>query len=686
MTTWNERSNLGVALGGAKDKVSYSWAGFSTGMQSPCNLPNMIKCDPAKGSAVWVRPSPAEMGIPNKSGRYDGTRIRIFVSALGIPLPPESNPEILAVTRISDFAATEYGKTLNKIYNVDTGLLEEMPGEPTEPYEPPIPTNGNGPTPPSNDDFPAKPDSANPIDWIKWLVEVIIWGFKKLSEWIAWGIYSALLFVWEAIPEWIRIGLFDFIKSWFAFWAFMFKLMTKPRETIIEVITGFFIPGSDSIQEVLATSAATEMSRQYSPGQFKNPTIEKFLNIIGLAAEEDYAILQGLVEQGVKVEGVEMVASAFYKKSLEITTNLGMGALMTEWLSLGQVDGTDRLGDKVEEMQGFRAAATEFRTVQAEANLGTIWKYHINKKYPNKFPGTGELISIRRLELIEQEEFEDVLMQQGGISGKWAKLLYASSLEPPTIDDYITFNLRHPDKAKELKEIMAIVNIDAERFGDIFEERKYVDPSITQARFMFEIKAINRDQVFDIVRRNRFNTEALEGQEESDAEIMTNYLTGFQTRIWLRQALLAGRANFIEGYVKEEELKEQAAELLPAEKAIDTYLLASKQKRMNWLADRYIKGFYTAEEINDLFDELGDVIKNKSELMGDLDKRRAQWERERQKLFTSSMLGRLLQDGEITPERLDDEVDLFDLDDERKDILKSWLKKTKTPEESEEPV
>lgn len=687
MVGWTEEANIGISLGDALAKVSYSWGSFNTGLVRPDALPQATNIDISGGGAVWVRPSPAMMGIPNKAGRYDGQRIRVWYSITGQQVDSMSNVEPLHIDgAISDFAATQYALSQGKFYNVDTKLIEDQPYEPVPPDEEEKPPPTPGPTPPSDDDFPTKPDSANPIDWMKWLVEVIIWGFKKLSEWIAWGIFSAVKFVWDSWPDWQRNGVIEFIKSWFAFWAFMFRLITKPRETIINMIKGFYAPGSPSVHEDIIKSAITNAYLGPENPQGYAGFLYDIINTIGKWGKTDIEILEGLIRQEVKIEGIKDVANAFYNKSKEVTLAVAGSALLTEWLSLGQVDGTDDFNDKLAELQGYPQVAAELRTVQAKANLGTMWEYFMNQTYRNKFPGTGELISIRRLELIEKDEFADVLAQQAGISEYWAEKLYASSLEPPTIDDYITYNLRHPDSAYELKDIMAIVNIDAERFGDIFEERKYVDPSITQARFMFEIKAIDRDQVFDIVRRNRFNTEVMEGRESSDAEDMTNYLTGFQTRIWLRQALLAGRANFIEGYVKEDELKEQAEELLPAEKAVDTYLQASKQKRMNWLADRYIKGFYTKEKIITLFDELGDTIKNPSELLDDLDKRRAQWERERQKLFTSSMLGRLLQDGEISPERLDEEVDLFDLSDERKEILKSWLKSTKSPEGGEEPV
>lgn len=685
MTGWNEESTLSVALGNALNKVSYTWGSFSTGSVSPAQLPQATQVNVGRGSAVWIRPSPAAMGIPNIAGRYDGTRVRTIYSMTGQLLDTKTNPEILSIDgAMPDLFATQYAISLGKFYNVDTHMMVDSLDDIDDDDDDDTPTNGDEPQPPGDDDFPPKPDSANPIDWINWLVEVLIWGMKKFSEWLAYGIYLSQKFLWDALPEWVQTGLIDSIKSWFGFWGEVFKFITNPRDYIINMIKGWFAPGSPSIQEQLGTSAATNIIKaiDFSGGTYT--VLRDLIETVSKWGQDDIEILEGLIRQPVNIDGVEDVANVFYNKSKEITLNVAGSALLTEWLSLGQVDGTDDFNDKLAELQGYPTIAADLRNLQGKANLGTMWEYFINKKYLNKFPGTGELISIRRLELMTKEEFEDVLAQQAGINADWANKLYQSSLMPPTIDDYITFNLRHPEKAHELKDIMAIVNIDADRYEEIFEERKYVDPSITQARFMFEIGALTVEQVRKLVVRNRFRDEPVGDQEKSDAESMTEYLTGFQTRIWRRQKMLALRSNFVKGYTYEDKLKESAEELLTNPDAVDMYLEASKERRLSYLADRYVKGYYTKEEFTKKIEPIEDIISDMSQLQEDLDAEALKFEQNREKLFTASMLGRFLESGNIDETFLDEEIDLMGLSDKRKGILKAFVKGVPTPPYVEE--
>jgi hypothetical protein len=203
-------------------------------------------------------------------------------------------------------------------------------------------------------------------------------------------------------------------------------------------------------------------------------------------------------------------------------------------------------------------------------------------------------------------------------------------LDPPTLDDFITFNLRHPDRAYSLEKIAAIANIDVKRYKEIFEERQYVDPTITQVRFMYEVGAVDEKFVYDVVRRNRFRTTPLPGQTMSDAEAMTKWICGFQTRMWYRQELLALRASFIRGLATEEQLRTAASKLLTNPAAVDAFVNACKERRK--LAEKSYK------------------------------------------VLPLGTLEKMVEYGAGTPEFMDRHIDMMDYDDETKANLKQYLR------------
>jgi hypothetical protein len=83
---------------------------------------------------------------------------------------------------------------------------------------------------------------------------------------------------------------------------------------------------------------------------------------------------------------------------------------------------------------------------------------------------------------------------------------------------------------------MVLIDLDPFYKG-VFDTRKYIDPPVNMARFMFETGAIDSDRVADLVHRA--------GYSEGDAKAVVDYILKFQERRYrtrLLTALATGRA------------------------------------------------------------------------------------------------------------------------------------------------
>jgi len=135
-------------------------------------------------------------------------------------------------------------------------------------------------------------------------------------------------------------------------------------------------------------------------------------------------------------------------------------------------------------------------------------------------PPLSELVNQRVKEVLDQATFTRYVGYYG-LSPEWAERIWAAHFIPPTLGDLLTAWRRKIIDTTRLDELMVIVDLDP-RFKDIFDTRRYVDPSVTQARFMFETGAIDEARVHEIVLRNGYN--------DQDAADITHWIISFQER------------------------------------------------------------------------------------------------------------------------------------------------------------
>jgi len=448
---------------------------------------------------------------------------------------------------------------------------EEKPPEEKPPEEKPPEEK------PPEEGFPTfSGNPLNPMDWFEWIGLVIRWATGQLGIALH-GIGATIAKeLWDLVPEWLKKAILDAqdaTKAWL-------DLIKNPGSFVSTIVADVFKKSSPSIAEDLATNFANMLGTRDGiagvvGGAFGDVLKDLFIKI----GEDQGAEIRALLETTPAEGKTDELAGTIFTKLTKLVNDLSLSTIIIEALSLGQVESQGRLVDNTLNITGFVDIAKDIWLKHYNLGLGRLLTYELNAKYLTGAPPFEELTLLRRLELIDEGEYADLIAQGSGIDARMAELLYRGSLAPPNLDDYIRYNLRHPSKAKTLKEIQAIVNIDAERFGDIFEERLYLDPSITEARFMYEGGAIDDKGVFNIARLNRFRTTPLEGETKSHAQALTDYLTGFQTRIWRRQKMLALRAAFIAGTKTEDDLRTEAKKLLTNPEAQELFVDTCKIRK-----------------------------------------------------------------------------------------------------------
>ncbi len=167
-----------------------------------------------------------------------------------------------------------------------------------------------------------------------------------------------------------------------------------------------------------------------------------------------------------------------------------------------------------------------------------------------QIPPVSELINQRTREVLTQDDFTKFLGWYG-FKPEWAERIWAAHFIPPNLNDLLTSWRRGEITTERLDELEIIIDLDP-RFKDIFDTRRYVDPSITQARFMFETGSIDEAGVRDIILRN--------GYTEADTDNITRYIVKFQERRFRTSYLIALATGAIYGAFTDEEVLEQVTE------------------------------------------------------------------------------------------------------------------------------
>ena len=159
-------------------------------------------------------------------------------------------------------------------------------------------------------------------------------------------------------------------------------------------------------------------------------------------------------------------------------------------------------------------------------------------------PPYSELINMLVKEVISLDEFNKYLRWHG-FDETWGKRIWDAHFIPPTLGDILTAWRRKLITEEQVDELMILVDLDP-RFKEIFDTRKYADPTVTMARYMFETRAIDAEGVKNIVQRAGFLPQ--------DVDALATFIVKFQERRFQRRYLTALEAGVVKGAYTPEEL------------------------------------------------------------------------------------------------------------------------------------
>lgn len=184
-------------------------------------------------------------------------------------------------------------------------------------------------------------------------------------------------------------------------------------------------------------------------------------------------------------------------------------------------------------------------------------------------PPYSELVNLRVKEVIDEDVFRQYL-QGLGYNEFWADLIWQGHFIPPSLGDILTAWRRGLISEDRVDELMLIVDLDP-RFKQVFDTRKYNDPTIREGRYMFELGAITEPQVREIVERS--------GLDPSYVDPMVEYLIKFQERSERTGYLNALETAFTNGTITEADLRGAVSEAGYSDEVADWKVKTAEVRR-----------------------------------------------------------------------------------------------------------
>jgi hypothetical protein len=240
-----------------------------------------------------------------------------------------------------------------------------------------------------------------------------------------------------------------------------------------------------------------------------------------------------------------------------------------EGATLGQVEAISQLENMVVSKLGITDISSSAVTIPlTELILKRAQQYYA-AEYTPEIPSYQDLIEMVVKEVIPLGDFKHQ-MKYLGYAEDWSQKIWDKHFIPPSLTDILTAWRRGLIDEKRVDELMILVDLDP-RFKAIFDTRKYVTPTLSLARFMFETGAINAAKVEEIIR--------LEGYAPEFVPSLVDYIVGFQGRRWRTRYLQALASGFVKGIRTEAEVNKAVLDAGYTEEVATWLIETSKVRR-----------------------------------------------------------------------------------------------------------
>lgn len=205
-------------------------------------------------------------------------------------------------------------------------------------------------------------------------------------------------------------------------------------------------------------------------------------------------------------------------------------------------------------------------------------EFGLNEKFlPNKI-GVSDSIEAVVKEVIPLDDFK-ARMRRLGFDDTEAQIIWDKHFIPPTLSDILTAWRRGLITEQRVDELFVLVDLDP-RFKNIFDTRKFLDPSLTLTRFMFETGTIDRERVRELVRRQGFIPEFVDN--------VTDFITRFQERLWKRRYIVTLARGYELEAVSADELRTLVVEAQFSEGVADWIIKTADLRRK--ISESKVKG------------------------------------------------------------------------------------------------
>lgn len=228
-----------------------------------------------------------------------------------------------------------------------------------------------------------------------------------------------------------------------------------------------------------------------------------------------------------------------------VNVGANVAGLVAEVSTLGQVEGVFNLVKSIMDSTGILELPKVAIMTPLETLLIKPTRHYWNSQFTPEIPDSNNLINMVVKEKISLDDFKRNMAYQG-FDEVWSQRIWDAHFIAPSIGQILTSWRRNHITNEDLDRLEILVDLDPV-YKHIWEDQRYIDPSIMTARYMFETGAIDEEGVRDIVRRN--------GYYPADVNNLTNYIVSFQERLWRRRYLVTIAGGYRQGVYSESEIR-----------------------------------------------------------------------------------------------------------------------------------
>jgi hypothetical protein len=428
---------------------------------------------------------------------------------------------------------------------------------------------GGGGTPPSPSSKCSEPSgSINPFDWLRY------WACILSNT--ATGLYQALSNLKIPTPADISTALGNawtsIFTEWADFWNGLKELLTDPSAFVGRAVQGVIKEASPSVLDDFYNAllkffqTASTLFKQTSIDH-PTPPVKPFQAIEDLGAQ-----IGQMIAQPTNPDSVQAALHDLDLAVSQVFLSLMTGQQLVEDIPTLNKTGTANFALSWLEGRGMfdviRGTIQPYLTHNTQLQL----EYHLNEFYKNRLADLNTLINLYNKGYYSL----GVLDQQGprvsGLDAETIHQIQKSTRAIPGLDEFVTYNLRHPDTPINWSQLEDLLGLDFTRYGPVFNERQYADISLRFVQGAFDILDLSEPQIREMLRLTRLDPRPNAILQQSPLDIAVKVVMGRKAETVGLKALTAKTQAYLRGLATLQDVEELAKSVYASQQSRDWYL------------------------------------------------------------------------------------------------------------------